>query len=101
MTDVAVLDTSMDDGNGGMNAAAVALLTGYPVSEVRQWMNHEGMPAEAARNGRRRAKEAMAATGRELDGISALVHFAIRDGVDLQLDGEWLVRGGNYVGPTT
>lgn len=99
MTDVAMLDTNMDDGNGGMNDAAVGLLTGYPPNEVRRWMNQGGMPAEAVRNGRRRAKEAMAATGRELDGISALVFFAMRDNVDFQLDGEWLVRGGCYVGP--
>lgn len=99
MTDAAMVDSSIDSGHGGFNHAAVALLTGYPPSEVRQWMDEGRMPAEAARAGRRRAKEAMAAAGVELDGLSALVYFAMREGADLQLDGKWLVHSGRYVGP--
>lgn len=101
MTDVAMVDSSIDNGHGGFNHAAVALLTGYPPSEVRKWMDHGRMPAEAARDGRRRAKEAMAAVGRQLDGLSALIYFAVQEGADLQLDGKWLVHSGRYVGPAT
>ncbi|SHX64445.1 hypothetical protein [Mycobacteroides abscessus] len=95
---VAEVHTTIADGEPGMNDAALSLLTGEPVAEVRRWMSAGGLPAHAARAGRRRGREACAAMGEELGMLDALVYYAIRESATLLVDGETVVDAGRYVG---
>ncbi|MFV8275837.1 hypothetical protein [Mycobacteroides abscessus] len=74
-----------------LDHGALALLTGYPVTEITGWQH---IPPDAARAARRRRAEAEAFLGVELGMYNVLAFYAVKERASLRIEDRWIVSNG-------
>lgn len=77
-----------------LDHGALALLTGYPVTEIAAW---QSIPPDAARAARRRRNEAEAFLGVELGMYNVLAFYAVKECASLRIENRWVVSNGHPV----
>lgn len=77
-----------------LDHGALALLTGYPVTEITGWQT---IPLEAQQAARRRRAEAEAFLGVELGMYNVLSFYAVKERASLRIENRWVVISGNPV----
>lgn len=77
-----------------LDHGALALLTGYPETEVAAW---NSIPLEAQQEARRRRNEAEADLGAELGLYNVLAFYAVKERASLRIENRWVVINGNPV----